>query len=130
MTNRSEHNLTEIMERMASRTHEANVQAGLVETPWDDLEGFQKSQFKQALLSSMMFVLDIADEVEAETREANAELAKARRVEVTQPFEAGHGRPDLDMLHQVVTMIDQGMWDAEDARNVVADYLNNRKDDR
>lgn len=42
-------------------------------------------------------------------------------------FEPGHGRPDLDMLHRVVQMIDRG--DVDEVRETVAQYLVARAED-
>lgn len=44
------------------------------------------------------------------------------------PFESGYGRPDLDMLHQVVQRIDMGDHPHE-VREMVAGYIVNRRDD-
>lgn len=134
MTNRSECQLTEIMERYTRTVYErqreflgANEGTSEIHPrPWAELETFQKSQIKQDMLAGVMSVLNVVDEVETEARESR----KAQRVPVEQPFEAGYGRMDLDMLHQVVEHIDNGIWDVEDVRNNVAGYINARPDDR
>lgn len=46
-----------------------------------------------------------------------------------EPFEPGHGRPDLDMLHQVVQRLDQGVAPSY-LRQLLVDYLRARPDDR
>lgn len=54
---------------------------------------------------------------------------RVRPIEVAIPFEPGHGRPDLEMLYQVVHAIDRGD-DSMTIRNNVAGYINHRQEDR
>lgn len=62
MTQRSENNLTEIMERLAQRVY---AQIDEQKPEWADLSPVGKQGFKNNLLPIMMDVLNVADEVDA-----------------------------------------------------------------
>lgn len=63
MTQRSENNLTEIMERLAQKAY-ARIETQKPE--WADFSPVGKQGFKNDLLTMMMDVLDAVDEVEAD----------------------------------------------------------------
>lgn len=66
MTQRSENNLTEIMERVA-QTFYAQQYGGQGFVEWEELSAVAKQEIKGNLLPMMMAVLDAVDEVEADT---------------------------------------------------------------
>jgi hypothetical protein len=75
VTNRSEHNLTEIVDRLAQKwaaDHEPPVE-------WENLDMVQRQRIKQELLPTVMLVLNITDEVDAErSTEENVEAEGER----------------------------------------------------
>lgn len=68
MTDRSEHNLTEIVDRAVQTLYAQEVailtEGGLPTKPWADLDMKQRADVKNAYLPTVMAVLDAADEVE------------------------------------------------------------------
>lgn len=73
MTSRSENNLTEILDRLAQKWaagHEPPVE-------WENLDMVQRQRIKQELLPTVMLVLDIEDEIDAERSTEEALQAAA-----------------------------------------------------